>query len=82
VQAPKPIAVLVSSNLTHRSDWLSAKKKTLPREGQLFDAALLEGLQAGDWRKYDKLGKKIKAAASPELPQALWALLRRTVWSL
>lgn len=76
LEAPKPIAVLISSNLTEQTQWLNWKKKNLPREGQAFDAALLAGLQAGDWRKFDSLGDKIIDAARPDRPNGLWALLR------
>ena len=76
LEAPKPIAILVSSNLTHRTDWLNWRRKNLPREGQAFDAAILEGLEVGDWTKYDKLGAKVKDAARPDEPHCLWALVR------
>lgn len=76
VEAPKPIAVLVASNLTHRTDWLNWRRKNLPREGQAFDAAVLAGLEEGDWSQYDNLGTKIKSAARPDMANRLWAVVR------
>lgn len=76
LEAPKPIAVFVSTNLTYRPDWIRWDKNELPAEGRALDRALLQGLKEGDWSAFDNLDDRIRNNAQPEGGDRLWQLVR------
>jgi hypothetical protein len=80
--SPKPIAVLVSANLTYRPDLLRWDRSDLPPEGRVVDQAILTGLQEGDWQAYEELDPRTMKTARPEAGERLLAVLRGLAGSL
>lgn len=76
LDAPKPIAVLISTNLTYRPDWVRYDKSELPAAGRAVDAALLHGISSGDWQPLERLDTKLLRDARPEGGVRLWSLIK------
>jgi len=74
--AHKPIAVLVSSNLTHRPDLLRWDARELPAEARVVDDAILRGLRENDWSRFERLEPRQLRTARPEASRNLWSMLR------
>ncbi len=74
--AQKPIAILVSSNLTHRPDKIRWDGKRLSPAGMRVDRALLRGLEQGDWSEFADVSEADLDAARPEGGLRLWSLIR------
>ncbi|RMF13663.1 MAG: hypothetical protein D6761_10740 [Candidatus Dadabacteria bacterium] len=77
IEAPKPIAILVATNLTQRQDMYSLDRQRLPREGRQFDETLLHAFETGNWEEFEQLDPVVRRKARPDQPDGrLWALIR------
>lgn len=81
-ESPKPIAVFIASNLSHRPERLRWEGAELSSEARMVDAALLEALRTGNWSTWDNLRPQLRARWQPDGPTHLWSLVRGLIGDL